>query len=116
MSSLMQTCSSRYTLLRAAALGLYQAHWSEQILAEATRNLISTGRMTDGQAARLTAAIRIAFPDALICGYEELIPSMLNEVTELKFQTCREGDESRGVTRRMAVPHSILADTGVGND
>ncbi len=62
----------RDTLLRAAALGLYQVHWSEEILDEATRNLIATGRMNDEQAAHLMAAMRNAFPEALI-------PSMPND-------------------------------------
>lgn len=67
----------RDTLLRAA-LGMFQAHWSEEILAEATRNLIATGRMNDEQAAHLMAAMRSAFPEAMVRGYEALIPSMLN--------------------------------------
>jgi predicted nucleic acid-binding protein len=69
----------RDTLLRAAALGMYQVHWSEEILAEATRNLIATGRMNDEQAAHLMAAIRNAFPEALVHGHEALIESMPNE-------------------------------------
>lgn len=69
----------RDTLLRAAALGMYQVHWSEEILSEATRNLIATGRMNDAQAAHLMAAMRDAFPEALVLGYEELIPSMPND-------------------------------------
>ena len=50
----------RDTLLRAAALGMFQVHWSEEILAEATRNLIATGRMNSQQAAHLMAAMRNA--------------------------------------------------------
>jgi hypothetical protein len=63
---------------RAAALGMFQVHWSEEILDEATRNLIATGRMNDEQAAHLMAAMRNAFPEALVRGYEALIPSMPN--------------------------------------
>lgn len=69
----------RDTLLRAAALGMYQVHWSEEILDEATRNLIATGRMNDEQAAHLMAAMRNAFPEALVRGHEALIPSMPND-------------------------------------
>lgn len=69
----------RDTLLRAAALGMYQVHWSAQILDEATRNLIATGRMTDEQAAHLMAAMRHAFPEALVRGHEDLISSMPND-------------------------------------
>jgi len=68
----------RDTLLRAAAMGMFQVYWSEEILAEATRNLIGTGRMTEEQTAHLMAAMRNAFPEALVRGYELLIPSMPN--------------------------------------
>lgn len=69
----------RDTLLRAAALGMYQVYWSEEILAEATRNLIATSRMNEEQAAHLMAAMRNAFPEANVSGYEVLIPAMLND-------------------------------------
>lgn len=69
----------RDTLLRSAALGLYQVYWSQEILLEATRNLVGTGRMNRAQAAHLLAAMRDAFPEALIRGHEELIASMPND-------------------------------------
>lgn len=69
----------RDTLLRAAAAGLYQAYWTEEILDEATRNLISTGRMNQRQSAHLMAAIRRAFPESIIQGHEYLIPQMPND-------------------------------------
>lgn len=69
----------RDTLLRAAALGLYQVYWSEEILSEATRNLIADGRMSLEQATRLTTMMSQAFPEALVLGYEDLIPSMQND-------------------------------------
>lgn len=58
---------------------MYQVHWFEEILAEATRNLVATGRMNDEQAAHLMAAMRAAFPEALVRGHEELTGSMPNE-------------------------------------
>lgn len=69
----------RDTLLRAAALGMFQAKWSEEILAEATRNLIATGRMNNEQAAHLMAAMRNAFPEAIVHDYEALVSAMPNE-------------------------------------
>ncbi|MCB9507056.1 MAG: PIN domain-containing protein [Myxococcales bacterium] len=69
----------RDTLLRAAALGLFQVVWSEAILDEAMRNLIATGRMSEDQVRRLVAAMQAAFPEALVHGYEALIPSMTNQ-------------------------------------
>jgi predicted nucleic acid-binding protein len=68
----------RDTLLRAAAIGMFQVYWSEEILDEATRNLIATGRMSEKQAAHLMAAMRNAFPESLVRGHEALISSMPN--------------------------------------
>jgi hypothetical protein len=42
--------SLRDTLLRAASEGLFQLYWSDQILEEARRSLVSSGRMIDQQA------------------------------------------------------------------
>lgn len=69
----------RDTLLRAAARGMYQVYWSEEILDEATRNLIASGYMNDEQAANLLAAMRNAFPEAMVREYEKLIPAMPND-------------------------------------
>jgi predicted nucleic acid-binding protein len=69
----------RDTLLRAAAMGMFQVHWSEEILDEATRNLLGTGRMSEEQVAHLMAAMRNAFPEAVVRGYEPLTPSMPND-------------------------------------
>jgi predicted nucleic acid-binding protein len=74
--------SVRDTLLRAAAAGMFQVHWSEEILEEATRNLIRTGRMNDDQSAHLMAAMRNAFPEAVVAGYEDLVPAMPNHVKD----------------------------------
>lgn len=41
----------RDVLLEAAAQGFYQVYWSETILHEALRNLISDGRMTERETA-----------------------------------------------------------------
>ena len=69
----------RDTLLRAAALGFYQVHWSEEILDEATRNLLSNAKMNPTQAERLRAKMREAFPEALVYGYHHRVSSMPND-------------------------------------
>jgi len=69
----------RDTLLRAAAAGLFQVYWSRQILEEAQRNLLAAGVMTQAQAARLEATMERAFPEAMVTGYEALIPAMPND-------------------------------------
>ena len=66
-------------MLEAAASAFYQVYWSETILDEALRNLIEDGRMTEEQAAKLSATMRRAFPEAQVTDYESLIPSMRND-------------------------------------
>ena len=68
----------RDTLLRAAAMGMYQVYWSEEILDEAARNLVGSGRINEDQAAHLMAAIRNAFPEAIVRDHETLIDAMPN--------------------------------------
>ena len=68
----------RDTLLRAAAEGCFQVYWSEQILEEATRNLVETEVMTGRQAERLRVLMEQAFPEAMVRGHERLIGSMRN--------------------------------------
>lgn len=69
----------RDTLLRAAYADLYQVRWSAEILDETTRNLIGTGRMTDEQAKHLVEEMSMAFPEAMVEGYEPLTPTMPND-------------------------------------
>src|SRR5215468_21067 len=69
----------RDVLLEAAAQGFYQVYWSETILDEALRNLVSDGRMTEDNAAKLVAVMRRAFPEAQVTDYEGLISSMRND-------------------------------------
>ena len=69
----------RDTLLRAAALHFYQVCWNAQILDEMTRNLVSTGTMSQDKADRLRTVMERAFPEAEVIGYESLIASMPND-------------------------------------
>jgi predicted nucleic acid-binding protein len=62
--------SLRDTLLRAASEGLFQLYWSDQILEEARRSLVSSGRMTDERATRLRSVMEEAFPEAMVTGHE----------------------------------------------
>jgi predicted nucleic acid-binding protein len=70
--------SLRDTLLRAAAEGLFQPYWSEQILDEVERNLVSKGTISHEQAARLRRAMTSAFPESMVTGHEALIAAMSN--------------------------------------
>lgn len=70
------------TLLSAAHEGLIQIHWTELILEETRRNLVSALGLSEAKAARRVAAMKAAFPEALVTGHEGLIASMTN--SELK--------------------------------
>ena len=66
--------SLRDTLLRAAAAGLYQPCWSEDILAEVERNLELNQMTTRERAQRLVATMRRAFPQAMVIEYAHRLP------------------------------------------
>lgn len=77
----------RDTLLRAAAAGLYQVRWSAQIVAEATRNLVATGTLTEQKARRLEAAMTKHFREAAVDGYEALVAAMENDAKDRHLVT-----------------------------
>jgi predicted nucleic acid-binding protein len=67
------------TLLRAAKTGLYRLAWSDEILTEVGRNLVDNGLTSAADARDLIATMREYFPEALIAGYERLVPRMTND-------------------------------------
>ena len=69
----------RDTLLRAAAAGLFQLYWSDEILEETRRNLVEAKVTSADQAARLVATMKRAFPEANVTGYEALVGAMKND-------------------------------------
>lgn len=68
----------RDTLLRAAAEGFYLPVWSDTILDELRRNLITDLRLPPTRVARLVEEMRAHFPDAEVTGYETRIDEMTN--------------------------------------
>jgi predicted nucleic acid-binding protein len=68
----------RDTLLRAGEEEFYQLYWSDEILAEVKRNLVSKGQMTEDQASRLFKQMVDQFPESMVAGYESLTQSMTN--------------------------------------
>ena len=68
----------RDTLLRAAEEELYDVYWSEAILDEVQRNLVENGMTTAQGAESLMLTLRAFFPNALVTGYEVLIPILTN--------------------------------------
>ncbi len=76
--------SVRDTLLRAHRAGMFRAQWTPDILVEVERNLIPHlakrgHKKPEAQAQRLMTALRTLFPEAMVVGYEGLIPSMEND-------------------------------------
>ena len=69
----------RDLLLRAAERSLYQPIWTERILDEMSRALREERLDIPPAAADyLVGEIRRAFPEALVEGYEQLVPAMTN--------------------------------------
>lgn len=68
------------TLLRMAEVPrLYLPKWSDDILAEISRNLTGKWGKTEAQARRRELALREHFPEALVAGYEALVKQMTND-------------------------------------
>lgn len=68
------------TLLRMAETPrLYVPKWSDEILREVTRNLVGKWKRTEEQARKREDALRTHFPEALVSGYERLVPTMTND-------------------------------------
>ena len=69
----------RDTLLRAAAIRLCEPYLTDTILEEVSRNVVRRGRMSEERAAHLVEAMRSAFPQALVTGFEHLVDQMTND-------------------------------------
>lgn len=78
----------RDTLLSAAAEGCFQPVWSAEILDEAIRNLVADDRTDAAGAASLCQALDDNFEDALVEGYESLIPKMPNHPKDRHVTAC----------------------------
>ncbi len=78
----------RDTLLRAAEYGLYRAHWSSQILAETTKNLIECNKMNNDKAKYLVTQMEKAFPEAMIDVPQSLIDAMRNSAKDKHVAAC----------------------------
>src|SRR6266852_2383512 len=70
--------SLRDTLLRAADAGLYRLQWTDDILEEVRRNLVSEIGIPEHKARRLIDLMSKQFPEALITQYQTLIELMRN--------------------------------------
>jgi predicted nucleic acid-binding protein len=66
-------------LLRAASAGMYRPRWTDDILEELRRTLVNDLGRSDEQARKRIAAMRGAFPEALVTGHNLLTASMTND-------------------------------------
>lgn len=71
----------RDVLLTLAEREFFRPTWSQEILDEATRNLLADDVMGEDQARQLVAQMNIAFDDALVDGraVNDLVPAMTND-------------------------------------
>lgn len=70
----------RDTLLNLAEAGLYELRWSEEVLGETERNILKDRPdLNADDLGRTFAAMRRAFPDAMVSGYHGLVESMTND-------------------------------------
>lgn len=67
-------------LLCAASVGLYHLRWTDAILDEVRRTLVADLGRSQAQADRRVAAMRQAFPSAMVTSHQQLIPAMPSEV------------------------------------
>lgn len=69
----------RDVVLRFAYAGVFQLYWTDQILHEMTRNIKKkVPEERHDRVDRTVAQMRAAFPEAMVTGHENLIPSMTN--------------------------------------
>jgi len=69
----------RDVILRFAYAGVFQVHWTDQILNEMARNIKSkVPEDRHDRVDRTVAQMREAFPEAMVIGHERLIESMTN--------------------------------------
>lgn len=74
--------SLRDIILAAAEDKICTIRWTEQILAEMRRTLVTKGFTTDEQVAWLIERMHVAFSDVLITGYESEIARMTNDLDD----------------------------------
>ncbi|MFN0070585.1 MAG: PIN domain-containing protein [Chloroflexota bacterium] len=78
-ANILFSAAVRDTMLRAAEKGLYRPAFTDEILNEMMGALIrQRPDLNAVRVERLAGVIRRAFPEALVTGYENLMPSMTN--------------------------------------
>jgi len=68
----------RDTLLRLSRAGCFRLHWTDEILAEMTRNLVKQGAMQELNAARLATKMSTTFEEARVEDWEKHVDAVSN--------------------------------------
>jgi len=76
-ANVLYSAPLRDILVQLSYAGLYQARWSAEINNEWKRNLLAARPELAERLARTQATMLRAVPDALVTGYEHLIPKLL---------------------------------------
>jgi len=107
--------SVRDTILTAAKENLCTIRWTEEIIEEMRRTLVTKGFTTEGQAAWLIERMRGAFPDALITGYESEIARMTNDLDDrhVAAPACHARVDAIVTFILRHFPHTALAPFGL---
>jgi len=105
----------RDTLLRAAEANLYRVYFTNDILEDLRRNLISHRGVAENKAQDLIDTIKGAFPESLIAHHRSLIPSMpINEKDRHVLAAAVACSAQVIVTQNLKdFPQSSLASFGV---
>lgn len=74
----LYTVGVRDLLLSVAEREVYVPYWTHEILDEMERNVVADGRAGAERMAAMRQQMNLAFPAALVEGYEALIPAMTN--------------------------------------
>lgn len=83
LAVVLDTCTMfpfglRDLLFRCAQQQLFVPRWTRDILTELSRSLIDDAGFSLERVDRLFARMRLAFPDAVIAGYQPLVSQMTN--------------------------------------
>ena len=68
----------RDTLLRLSLTGCFRLHWTDEILAEMTRNLVKKTKMDQAGVARVAAKMSASFEEARVEGWEKHADALSN--------------------------------------
>lgn len=110
----------RDTLLNVAEGGCFRVLWTEEILAETSRNIVEdTAGLTAEHLDKTFAAMRRSFPEAMVEDYEHLVGSMANHPKDrhvLAAAVAAEADvivtlNTRHFPPEACDPHEITVQT-----